>query len=163
MASHMRRGLSAGAGPGSSAVLSKWLKGWNPTPPVAYTPGSEPPTALSWLRRRGPGLPIAAIHRLFREETVRVFEPQTGQVTRASRTKALKPGSLLLLPKGLAVAEVGEEAAAPAYTPEQQRLRALWVRRLRGRLLYDGADFLAIDKPAGLAVQGAFTLRVLVC
>lgn len=153
------RAFSSASG---SPVLSKWLKGWTATPPVVFAPGTEPPTALSWLRRRGPpGLPIAAIHRLFREGTVRAYEPSTGQVTRAARGKQLRPGALLLLPHGFAEgAGPQEPAAARALSPEQDRLRAAWVRRLRGRLLYDGMDFLAIDKPAGLAVQGGRGLPV---
>lgn len=130
----------------------------------------NPPFAavLSWLRRRGPPLPEAALHKLFRSCTVRVYDPATQQVCRASRSQPLPAGATLLIPKaalalpGSGVSSSGSSSsgigAAPALTrpqsQQQQRAAAAWASQLRGSLLAHTADYLAINKPGGLACQG---------
>lgn len=39
-------------------------------PPVSFVPGMQPPTALSWLRRRGPSVGHARLFQLFRQRQV---------------------------------------------------------------------------------------------
>lgn len=60
--------LPPGASSGTQAAgaLASWLEGHTPTPPVVFVEGLPAPTALSWLRRRGPNVPDALLHKLFR-------------------------------------------------------------------------------------------------
>ncbi|GAB4819864.1 hypothetical protein N2152v2_006910 [Parachlorella kessleri] len=127
---------------------------------------------LSWLRRRSPAvLPDALLHKLFRSNTVRLYDPSTGKVSRAAKSRELQPGAQLLIPQAVVdeaaqhqnqLLQSLQSARSPAprsklpaeLTPEQQDLRMAWVRELRRRVLYHDGDLIAIDKPAGLAVQG---------
>ena len=133
-------------------------------PPTAATP----PTALSWLRRRlSSHLPESSIRKLFRSETVRLFDPATGQVKRAARDRPLPPGAQLLVPRSALPSAVDGQtgcarprrAPAPA-SPAASQARAEWLRRLRASLVHQDADLLAINKPAGLAVQGGSGLAL---
>ncbi|PRW57629.1 pseudouridine synthase [Chlorella sorokiniana] len=120
---------------------------------------------MAWLRRRGLPLPEAARQRLFRQGTVRLYDPATQRVGRVKKDRLLPPGAMLLLPK----AAVAEAAAATDQTgsssqraadaaeqrwPAQQQARQAAVAELRGALLRNERDFIAINKPAGLATQG---------
>lgn len=107
--------------------------------------------ALAWLRRRGPQLPESLLRKLFQQETVRMFDPATGQVRRTTRGKPLPAGARILIPK--AVLPPQHEGAAVAgegaRSHVQQRAHAVWMGRLRQALLHSDADLLAINKPAG--------------
>jgi 23S rRNA-/tRNA-specific pseudouridylate synthase len=143
--------------------------------------GAEPPTALSWLRRRGPEVPEPLIHRLFRDEAVRVWDPETAQVRRVGKASALPPGARLLLPKTFSErpssspgargehdhrsrADAGGArvpAARQHFAAERDAAAAAGaVAALRRSLLLNSPDFLAISKPGGLAVQGGSGVRV---
>lgn len=140
-------------------TLNRWLQEWTAVPRVVVPPGTEPPTALSWLRRRGPPLPEGTLHKLFRSKTVRLWDPATQRVSRASKASPLPAGALLLLPKSelaAAAPAAGEAGGTPQRppSPAQQRQRAEAAAALRGALLHSGPDFLAVCKPAGLATQG---------
>jgi 23S rRNA pseudouridine955/2504/2580 synthase len=185
-------------------VLQRWLQGWECSRPVP-PPGADPdapvaPSALAWLRRRGPVLPEAVIHRIFRDEAVRVWDPATAQVRRVAKDAELPPGARLLLPKAL----IAEQAAARQDYRQQQGRReprggsgsgarpgrparddrgppapggrpaaagradagagaadpdADAVAALRRALLLDAPQFVAVDKPAGLAAQGGAGVR----
>ncbi|KAL4419521.1 hypothetical protein ABPG77_005752 [Micractinium sp. CCAP 211/92] len=157
-------------------TLGRWLKEWVAVPQVVAPEGTEPPTALSWLRRRGPALPESALHKLFRQQTVRVYDPATQRVGRVSKGRQLAPGATLLLPRAaVAAAASGREGAAPPGSDAASggagsagsRGRALagqqvqaWLAQLRSSLLHQEADFLAINKPAGLACQGGTGLAL---
>jgi 23S rRNA pseudouridine955/2504/2580 synthase len=145
--------------------------------------GSEAPTALSWLRRRGPPLPEAALHKLFRQEAVRLYSPADQRVTRISKGRALAPGTMLLLPKAAVAADeqwgstqqqAGTESqpevpqtphTRQALPPVQEQARGEWVARLQASLLHHDSELIALNKPAGLACQGgsgiAFSLDTL--
>ena len=133
-------------------------------PRVVVAEGAEPPTALSWLRRRGPPLPEAAMHKLFRQETVRCFDPATQRVGRVRKDRLLPSGAMLLLPKAavadaVAVAEPAGGAArraasAARLSPAQQAARRAAAAELHASLLHSERDFLPVNKPAGLATQG---------
>lgn len=158
-------------------TLSKWLQEWVAVPQVVVMQGSEPPTALSWLRRRGPPLPEAALHKLFRQEAVRLYSPADQRVTRVSKGRALTPGTMLLLPKAAVAADEqwgstqqhlateGEPAARRGLPPAQEQARGEWVARLQASLLHHDSELIALNKPAGLACQGgsgvAFSLDTL--
>lgn len=120
------------------------------------------PAALSWLRRRGPPLPESALHKMFRQETVRMFDPAALKVGRVSKSRVLPPGAMLLLPKAaVADARTAQQAAkgggssknATESRPAQQQ-RAAAAAALRDSLLHVDRDWLAVSKPAGLATQG---------
>lgn len=141
-------------------------------PRVVVPEGTEPPTAMSWLRRRGPPLPEAARQRLFRQETVRLYDPATQRVGRVKKDRLLPPGAMLLLPKA-AVAEAAAAAeqanssssqraadAAERRSPAHQQARQAAVAELRASLLRNERDFIAINKPAGLATQGGRKVAV---
>ena len=57
--------LAAGASPSRS--------GFAEIPPVTSIPGMESPTALAWLRRRGPEVGKSELHYLFRSGQVRAY------------------------------------------------------------------------------------------
>lgn len=145
-------------------ALSRWLKEWTAVPRVVVPEGTEQPTAMAWLRRRGPPLPEAARQRLFRQETVRLFDPATQRVGRVKKDRLLPPGAMLLLPKAaVAEAAAAEQAssasqraadAAQRRSPAQQAARQAAVAELRSALLRNERDFVALNKSAGLATQG---------
>lgn len=125
----------------------------NPHPPCVAA-------ALSWLRRRGPPLPESAVQRLFRAEAVKVFDPSTQKVVRARKMRPLPSGALLLLPKSAMADSAGggsnaggSSGAAPAMPPRVAAAAAAFTAALRGSLLHRDPDFLALNKPAGLACQ----------
>lgn len=126
-----------------------------------------PAAALSWLRRRGPPLPEAALHKLFRQENIRLYDPAAQRVGRVAKGRALPPGAMLLLPKA-AVAAAGQQAADSGSGQQQQRplspaaarVREQAAATLRASLLHTDSDFLALNKPAGLATQGGRNVAV---
>ncbi len=154
----------------SADALSRWLKEWAAVPRVVVPDGTEPPTAMSWLRRRGPPLPEAARQRLFRQETVRLYDPATQRVGRVKKDRLLPPGAMLLLPKAaVAEAAAAEQAssasqraaaAAERRSPAQQQAQQAAVAELRSALLRSERDFIAVNKPAGLATQGGRNVAV---
>ncbi|KAF5837417.1 hypothetical protein DUNSADRAFT_4397 [Dunaliella salina] len=89
------------------AALAPFLAQNAPTPPVRFVEGMPPPTALSWLRRRGPPTAHGALHRAFRKRQVRVFDGQ--RVKRVSSSRVLSPGEVLLYPRELLLQEEEEE------------------------------------------------------
>ena len=95
-----------------------------------------------WFRRHFPELSHVRLQKLLRTGQVRV----DGRRARAG--DRLEPGQEVRVPP------LGEPApAAPAVRrppPVSERDAAM----LRGLVLYRDADVIAIDKPAGLAVQG---------
>ncbi|KAI7841776.1 hypothetical protein COHA_004641 [Chlorella ohadii] len=125
---------------------------------------------MSWLRRRGPPLPEAARQRLFRQETVRLYDPATQRVGRVKKDRLLPPGAMLLLPKAaVAEAAAAEQAssasqraaaAAERRSPAQQQAQQAAVAELRSALLRNERDFIAVNKPAGLATQGGRNVAV---
>lgn len=101
----------------------------------------EAPIRLDrWLRRHWPGLTQAAIEKFCRTGQVRV----DGQ--RAEAGTRLGPGQTVHLPP--------LPAPAPAPLRQTVTLDARAERDLLARVLYRDETLLAIDKPAGLAVQG---------
>jgi 23S rRNA pseudouridine955/2504/2580 synthase len=95
-----------------------------------------------WFRRRYPGLSHGRLEKLLRTGQVRI------DGRRAKAGTRLAPGQAVRVPPHLAP-EGGREAAprAPAVSSED-------AEALRARVLYKDDWLLAIDKPAGLAVQG---------
>ncbi|KAK9836186.1 hypothetical protein WJX81_007549 [Elliptochloris bilobata] len=145
----------------SSAVADKWSAAFYISPPVSKLHGADPPTALAWLRRRGPGLPNGLLQRLFRLRKVLCLQPGDAGVAQPKRTAAdalLPEGARLLLPKVFAASApvlAGHSAEAAA----SYRVSAL-AAELRARVLYRDEELLVLDKPPGLASQGGLGVDV---
>ena len=95
-----------------------------------------------WFRRRYPDLSHIRLEKLLRTGQVRV---DGGRVKAGHRLTA---GMVVRVPP------LGEAEAAPPAPRAAAPLRPHDAAELRSRVLYKDRDVLAIDKPAGLAVQG---------
>ena len=92
-----------------------------------------------WFKRHYPGLSHGRLEKLLRTGQVRV---DGGRVKAGER---LRPGQRIRIPP------LGERPAARRARPA---VSAADSEDLRARVLYEDDDIIAIDKPAGLAVQG---------
>ncbi len=93
-----------------------------------------------WLRRRFPHVPQSLVERLCRKGEIRV---DGGRVRAATK---LEPGQEVRLPPL-------PEAEAVA-SPRESRISAADTEMMRAAVIYRDADIIALNKPAGLAVQG---------
>ncbi len=93
-----------------------------------------------WLRRAFPHLPQALLQRLLRSGQIRV------DGRRAKADTRLAAGQKVRLPPQLTADQPAEKAGPP--------LDPALVEELRAALLYEDDWVLALNKPAGLAVQG---------
>ncbi|PNW77243.1 hypothetical protein CHLRE_10g428400v5 [Chlamydomonas reinhardtii] len=84
-------------------------EGFAATPPVSFIRGMPAPTAMSWLRRRGPEVPHAVLYRLFRQRQVRLYDGD--KVVRVRGCRQLANGEQLLFPASLRPA--AEAGAGP--------------------------------------------------
>ncbi|MEW5301994.1 MAG: hypothetical protein WDW36_004812 [Sanguina aurantia] len=75
-----------------------------------------PPTAMSWLRRRGPAVSHSVLQQLFRSRQVRVFDIETGKVNRVKDDKVLGLGDIVLYPKTILYGGKTERQAALSQT-----------------------------------------------
>ena len=94
-----------------------------------------------WFARHFPGLGHGHLQKLLRTGQVRV---DGGRVKANER---LSPGQAIRVPPLPAATGADDRPARPAVDPKQADL-------LRSRVLHRDAAVIAIDKPAGLAVQG---------
>ena len=92
-----------------------------------------------WFKRHYPGLSHGRLEKLLRTGQVRV---DGGRVKAGER---LRPGQRIRVPP------LGERLPARRARPA---VSAADSEELRARVLYEDSDIIAIDKPAGLAVQG---------
>jgi len=98
-----------------------------------------------WFRRRFPGVPHSLIEKLLRTGKLRI----DGKRARAGAR--LIPGQILRVP----TIESQRAPAKPGASPPVGRpVGRDEARRLKESVLYRDAHVLAINKPAGLAVQG---------
>lgn len=95
-----------------------------------------------WFRRRFPTLGHGRLEKLLRTGQVRV------DGGRAKSNARLEAGQVVR------VRPLPAESAEAARKPAPQRLKPDDAAMLRGLLIHQDDDVLAIDKPAGLAVQG---------
>jgi 23S rRNA pseudouridine955/2504/2580 synthase len=98
-----------------------------------------------WFKRRFPDLPHARLERLLRTGQVRV------DGKRAKGNLRLEAGQMVRVPP---MAEVADGAPAPRAAKPARPADARALEALRRSVLYRDEEVLAIDKPAGLAVQG---------
>lgn len=95
-----------------------------------------------WFKRRFPGLGHGRLEKLLRTGQVRVDG------------KRAKSGERLTAWSAIRVPPLGEAATAPPPKPSIRPLNEEDAERLRRRVLYRDEFVIALDKPAGLAVQG---------
>ncbi|OQW54813.1 MAG: hypothetical protein A4S15_03500 [Candidatus Raskinella chloraquaticus] len=98
-----------------------------------------------WFRRHYPGLSHGALEKLLRTGQVRL------DGRRARAAQRLRAGEILRLPPQMAMAV---KPRPMRTTPDPAR--AAYLREL---ILFEDADVVAINKPAGLAVQGGTGIR----
>ena len=92
-----------------------------------------------WMRRHFPQLSQGRIEKMCRKGELRV---DGGRVKAATR---VGPGQTVRVPP------IPDEAAPP---PEKPRISDADADEIRSRVIYRDDHLLALDKPAGLAVQG---------
>ena len=103
-------------------------------------PGDDDIRLDRWFRRHFPGLGHGRLEKLLRTGQIRVDGGRARASTRVTAGRAVR------IPPGLA-----EESAQPLRRPDVSRADAAF---LQGRVLWSDESVIAIDKPAGLAVQG---------
>lgn len=82
---------------------------------------------------------------------MRAFDPDTASIKLVKPSKLLDPGCSLFIPKNIHQAETSENRHGP--TP-------LWlVQQLRQSVLFQNKDFIAINKPSQLSVQGGRNVK----
>ncbi len=94
-----------------------------------------------WFARHFPGLGHGHLQKLLRTGQVRV------DGSRAKANERLSPGQAIRIPPLPTESEKGSKPPRPAVDPKQAAL-------LKARVLHRDGQVIAIDKPAGLAVQG---------
>ena len=98
-----------------------------------------------WLRRRFPHVPQSLVERLCRKGDIRV---DGGRVRAATK---LEPGQEVRLPP---LPEAEEPSASTARPGRESRVSEADAEMMRAAVIYRDADIIALNKPAGLAVQG---------
>ncbi|GLC35993.1 hypothetical protein PLESTB_000527000 [Pleodorina starrii] len=142
----------------SVAVFERFLENFEATPPASFLRSVGVPTALSWMRRRGPEVPHAVLYRLFRQRQIRLFDGH--KIRRVSPSRPLENGDLLLYPKWLKPDHSSKDARQrkkqsqldPAARAAAALAAADTVRRSHGEGEGDDAD-----AGAGVAGDGAGT------
>lgn len=74
------------------------------SPPVTFQPSDGAPTAMSWLRRRGPSIPHSVLERAFRKRKVLV-QLEGCKTGRISKKTLLQAGARLIMPNSYIVDE----------------------------------------------------------
>ncbi|MEO1552146.1 MAG: pseudouridine synthase, partial [Pseudomonadota bacterium] len=95
-----------------------------------------------WFRGRFPHIPQGRIEKMCRKGEIRV---DGGRVRAATR---LSPGQSVRVPPLPEATETPAPVSAPRPLPREE------VARLRDAILWQDAHLIALNKPAGLAVQG---------
>lgn len=108
-------------------------------------PGDDDIRLDRWFKRHFPELGHGRLEKLLRTGQIRV------DGGRAKASMRVAAGRAVRIPPGLA-----EESARPARRPDVPPADAEF---LRGRVLYRDESVIAIDKPAGLAVQGGSKVK----
>lgn len=170
------------------STLDRWLEGWLATPPAQSLLHSDPlPTgiprlfhsdttstltmtltlfdaAIAWAQRQGPvaHLSRSLLHRLFRHQDVRCFDPETGQVKRIKSDTVLHTGAQLLFPKKTIeqLATTSHRDTKMLSSSSPPRPSASIIRQIQDSIIAEYDACIAINKPSGLAVQGGTNVSV---
>ncbi len=95
-----------------------------------------------WFHRHFPGLSHGRLQKLLRKGQVRV------DGARAKASDRVNAGQIIRVPP------IQEEAPNAAAKPARQKLSADEKKFIQSLVLFKNSDLIAINKPAGLAVQG---------
>ena len=109
-------------------------------------PGDHDIRLDRWFKRHFPDLGHGRLEKLLRTGQIRV---DGGRARASTRVEA---GCAVRIPPGLAENFARPDRRAPVSPSD--------AAYLRGRVLYRDEDVIAIDKPAGLAVQGGSKVKV---
>ncbi|XP_078443673.1 pseudouridine synthase family protein [Wolffia australiana] len=140
----------------------RWLTLPPYSPPVDVASAS-PITALKWVRRCCPHLPVNLVHKLFRLRQVRREAGNanslacTGQeashlsLKRVSGKEPLNAGDRIHLP--FSVEEYPQQEENISYTEDE-------IDYIRSLELYKDKSIIAVNKPYGLPVQGGVGIKL---
>ncbi|KAL0040393.1 hypothetical protein WJX77_005953 [Trebouxia sp. C0004] len=131
-----------------------WRNDYQWSLPVTFLAETQPPTALQWARRRGPGLNHAQLHSLFRKRQIKLFLPATAQVKSISERAQLPEGSQLLFPTQATAGQPASRSTSLSQPDLTTKAALALAELLRQSVLHKDDELLVINKPAGLAVQG---------
>jgi 23S rRNA pseudouridine955/2504/2580 synthase len=109
---------------------------------IAVTPEEADLRLDRWFKRRFPELGHGRLEKLLRTGQIRV------EGRRARSNTRLESGQRVRVPP------LGEVETAPGRVPARPVVAEREARALQAAVLYKDDDVLAINKPAGLAVQG---------
>ncbi|XP_014520097.1 RNA pseudouridine synthase 4, mitochondrial isoform X1 [Vigna radiata var. radiata] len=158
-----RRHLSAGR-----QLEEKWLT----LPPVAATAtvevngkrkgkgnqlSSTSTTALKWIVRCCPNLPISLLHKLFRLRQVRLLSPphmdmQQQTLKRVAAKYTLNAGDRILLPQSV------QQKPTPTHKPHSP-LTPQQINFIRKFVIFKDPAILVLNKPPGMPVQGGINIK----
>ncbi|MGQ0664419.1 MAG: RluA family pseudouridine synthase [Pseudomonadota bacterium] len=114
---------------------------------IAIAAGEADQRLDRWFKRRFPGLVHGRLERLLRTGQIRV------DGRRAKAGLRLRAGQAVRVPPGLeADPSEGRETAMPRLV--RKAVGEADARFIRSLVIYKDNDIIALDKPAGLAVQG---------
>ncbi|CAL8472088.1 g11630 [Coccomyxa elongata] len=152
--------------------LEELSRSFHVLPPVSFLDEATAPTALQWLRRRGPPMSEGARRKLLRQRRMRLLSQDSGELRRVSQSALLPQGARLLVPKDTPADQTSQEPDHPnkhAHPPEShagvvpkhiRHLEAKLAEHMQRRVLHMDAELLVLDKPAGLPVQGGDRIHV---
>ncbi|KAM0942753.1 hypothetical protein DsansV1_C14g0130481 [Dioscorea sansibarensis] len=121
----------------------------------------EPITALKWVRRCCPELPMSLVQKLFRLRKVRkrstipkgtIIENNAGekQIRRVSAKSAISLGDVILLPVS---SEKFTSRTGGCFCSDDE------INFIRGLELYKDSAMIVINKPPGMSVQGGVGIK----
>ncbi|XP_010943216.1 RNA pseudouridine synthase 4, mitochondrial isoform X2 [Elaeis guineensis] len=120
----------------------------------------EPTTALKWVRRCCPHLPMSLVQKLFRLRQVRRDLTKNGshmdgyygqqQLRRVSAKDVMMPGDVILLPVTV------QNVATKKYDYSESEEEISFIRSLE---LYKDSAIIAVNKPPGMPVQGGVGIK----
>ncbi|PKA54095.1 RNA pseudouridine synthase 4, mitochondrial [Apostasia shenzhenica] len=137
-----------------ASSVAKGLAGGNPLAK------GEPTTALKWVRRCCPHLPISLVQKLFRLRQVRKAvsitttseeQPEQQQLKRVSAKEAMSSGEVILLPN-----TVQNFTTENNYIPKHHHYD---IKLFLSLILYKDSAIIVINKPYGLPVQGGVGVK----
>ncbi|EIE23564.1 pseudouridine synthase [Coccomyxa subellipsoidea C-169] len=155
----------------TSGPLEHLSRQFHILPPVSFLDGSSAPTALQWMRRRGPAMSEGARRKLARQRRMRLFDQDDKGLKRVAASTLLPEGARLLIPKatspdheqpGLGRSSAAEllESDAEVVPKRIRQLEAKLAEHVQRRVLHSDAELLVLNKPAGLPVQGGDGIHV---
>ncbi|BAU00859.1 RNA pseudouridine synthase [Vigna angularis] len=114
-------------------------------------------TALKWIVRCCPNLPISLLHKLFRLRQVRLLSPphmdmQQQTLKRVAAKYTLNAGDRILLPQSV------QQKPTPTHKPHSP-LTPQQINFIRTLVIYKDPAILVLNKPPGMPVQGGINIK----